>query len=342
VREKETPAASRSATTTIDHQLLSRRISDLALTIRGTRLEAIVDRVHRELAQAGMSFRPAAYLSDEWGCPSGVPVIGIPFYLADPVLCAIEAEMTGIEAETEAETMVFLRHEVGHAFSYAYRLFRKRSWRALFGSFSRPYLEEYRPAPFSMSYVRNAPAWYAQKHPDDDFAETFGVWLDPASNWREAYAGTPALAKLVYVECAAATYGKRPPLVHTSQLDRPVEEMTMTLDGWYQQCREAHFAPLLLPPSLDIDLRRLFPAHRGPSAADFLTRHKSMLVREVNNWTGVDRHLVAGLIDALIGRIAVLGLRTLRTQGPSELARASAFATTLAMNYLRQGKYIPE
>ena len=30
------------------------------------------------------TFAPACYLSDEWGCPSGIPVIGIPFYLADP------------------------------------------------------------------------------------------------------------------------------------------------------------------------------------------------------------------------------------------------------------------
>ena len=38
-------------------------------------------------------FRPLCYLTDEWGCPSGEPVIGIPFYLADPSLHSIEAEL---------------------------------------------------------------------------------------------------------------------------------------------------------------------------------------------------------------------------------------------------------
>ena len=31
-------------------------------------------------------------------------------------------------------------------------------------------------------------SWYAQSHPDEDFAETFAVWLTPDSNWRERYA----------------------------------------------------------------------------------------------------------------------------------------------------------
>jgi len=71
---------------------------------------------------------------------------------------------------------------------------RQASWRVTFGIFSLPYNEEYLPTPFSMSYVRHTPAWYAQKHPDDDFAETFAVWLDPESDWRKAYENTGAMA----------------------------------------------------------------------------------------------------------------------------------------------------
>ena len=42
---------------------------------------------------------------------------------------------------------------------------------------------------------------YAQKHPDEDFAETFAVWLDPASRWRRRYKDWQvALAKLEYVD----------------------------------------------------------------------------------------------------------------------------------------------
>src|SRR6266852_2773476 len=46
-------------------------------------------------------------------------------------------------------------------------------WHRIFGPYSRPYLESYKPNPFSRDYVRNVSGWYAQKHPDEDFAETF-------------------------------------------------------------------------------------------------------------------------------------------------------------------------
>jgi hypothetical protein len=323
-------------------QLLSRRINDLRLTIQGTRLEPLIAHVYQELENAGISFRPGTYLSDEWGCPNRTPVIGIPFYLADPVLCALEDDMTGIEAETDAEVIMYLRHEVGHAFNYAYRLYRKKSWRATFGLFSRPYEEEYRPRPFSMRFVRHAPGWYAQKHPDDDFAETFGVWLDPASDWRKMYAGTAAIAKLQYVNKAAALYGKAPPAVNARRLDTPVEDMTMTLDSWYEKCREVSSRRPGLTRALDIDVCRLFAAGKGRPALEFLLANRRTLVRDVNNWTGVDRHLVAGVVDELIERAAALGLKTPDPPRPVELARASVFVAALAMNYLWHGEFVPE
>ena len=45
-------------------------------------------------------------------------------------------------------------------------------------------------------FVRHMAGWYAQKHPDEDFAETFAVWLTPRSNWRKRYRGWAALEKL--------------------------------------------------------------------------------------------------------------------------------------------------
>lgn len=91
-------------------QLLSRKICDLPLKIQCTRLEALIDELYKELGETGISFRPKTYLADEWGCPHGVPVIGIPFYLADPKLCTLEGQVTGIEAEDDAEVMMYLRH----------------------------------------------------------------------------------------------------------------------------------------------------------------------------------------------------------------------------------------
>src|SRR5260370_954265 len=108
--------------------LLQARIKDLKLHLSGTPLEKHIHQLYAELDSKGLSLRPQCYLSDQWGCPSGVPVIGIPFYLADPQLHTIEAEF-GAGAESEREIMMYLRHEAGHCFNYAYVLdhYRQRN-----------------------------------------------------------------------------------------------------------------------------------------------------------------------------------------------------------------------
>ena len=214
--------------------LLSRKISELPLDGQATHLRELILRLYKELEAAGLSFKPKTYLSNSWGCPNGVPVIGIPFFLADPVLTRLQTQMTGKKAQDDAAIMKLLRHEAGHTFNYAYRLYDEPDWETLFGPFSLPYRDEYEADPSSTRFVRHLARCYAQKHPDDDFAETFAVWLTPRSNWRTAYAGTPALEKLLYVDRVVADYGKRPPIVTSGRLDMPVEEMGMTLGEWYR------------------------------------------------------------------------------------------------------------
>src|SRR5215213_2010133 len=179
--------------------LLDKRISELGLSVAGSMVERLQEQLYRELGQKGLRFRPPVYLSDQWGCPDGTPLIGVPFYLADPRLERIEAEMS-FGVESDAESMRYLRHEAGHAFNYAFALHERPEWQQLFGSFSRPYRERYRANPFSRDHVRHILTWYAQKHPDEDFAETFAVWLTPDVDWASEYAGWPALAKLEYTD----------------------------------------------------------------------------------------------------------------------------------------------
>ena len=65
--------------------------------------------------------------------------------------------------------------------------------RALFGASTVRYPGYYTPKPYSKSFVQHLDHWYAQSHPDEDFAETFAVWLTPNSHWRERYEGWPAI-----------------------------------------------------------------------------------------------------------------------------------------------------
>ena len=60
----------------------------------------------------------------------------------------------------------------------------------------------------------NLDDWYAQSHPDEDFAETFAVWLTPGLDWRTRYAGWKALQKLEYVDELMRSLAGKPP-VHT-------------------------------------------------------------------------------------------------------------------------------
>jgi len=214
--------------------LLSRKINELPLKIKSTHLEELISQLYRELDAAGIDFKPPTYLSDIWGCPNEVPTIGIPFYLADSFLRKIHARLTRAEDEDDLTILKILRHEAGHAFNYAYRLFDYPEWQSLFGCFSLPYRDDYTPDPFSMRFVSHIPGCYAQKHPDDDFAETFAVWLTPFSNWQMIYAHTPALNKLLYVNRMVSIFGHKVPVITGGRLDVPFEEMHITLGEWYQ------------------------------------------------------------------------------------------------------------
>ena len=77
----------------------------------------------------------------------------------------------------------------------------QQKWQQVFGQTSDEETPDfYRPRPFSRSYVVHLDDWYAQSHPDEDFAETFAVWLTPGLDWRKRYAGWKALQKLEYVD----------------------------------------------------------------------------------------------------------------------------------------------
>ncbi|HWV95332.1 MAG TPA: hypothetical protein VNZ24_13475, partial [Vicinamibacterales bacterium] len=128
--------------------VLGKKVSELGLRVEGSPVEGYVRQLYKELDRRGLKkFRPVCYLTDEWGCPDQQPVLGIPFYLADSKLRTIEKAAHALE--TDRQIMMYMRHEAGHVFNYAYRLYTTPQWRDLFGPFFRSYRDEYRPIPFS-------------------------------------------------------------------------------------------------------------------------------------------------------------------------------------------------
>jgi hypothetical protein len=323
-------------------ELLPQQISRLGLRLEGSPVERYVHMLYADLIRKGLKrFRPPCYLTDEWGCPDREPIIGIPFYLADPKLARLEKEVDDVEDAREIR--MYLRHEAGHAFNYAYRLYEAPEWREVFGPFNRPYRDKYRPVPFDRHFVRHMEGWYAQKHPDEDFAETFAVWLTPGSRWRVRYRGWPALRKLQYIDRTARRVGDEEPLVRLASTDITVEEMDMTVEEFFREN-----APAVAPVdvALETDLPDLFVRTRRPGrkmrpAAAWIAEHRADLVNKIEYWTGVRRPVVRSLIESIEEAAARLKLYVRVGEEPRTLVELTTYATTLAMNFLARGQFTP-
>lgn len=322
-------------------EILNKPICALGLRLEGSAVETCVQQLYRELDRKGVvKFRPACYLTDEWGCPSGEPVIGIPFYLADPTLARIEREVNDLE--DAREIMMYLRHEAGHAFNYAYHLYKTPEWRQLFGSYRRAYRDNYRPIPFSRSYVRHIAGWYAQKHPDEDFAETFAVWLTPKSGWRKRYRGTGALEKLKYVDRLAHRLAQIDPVRRKGRIDFTVDEIESTVAEFYRtRMEEGSLADV----QLDSDLADIFNTSKRRRqqvrpARELIAEHRKSLVDKVTYWTGVQREIIKRLVEHIEGRVGELGLRTDAARQTEQLTELTVYTSAMAMNYLARGRFV--
>ncbi len=320
--------------------LLATRVRDLRLTLRGSPVERHVRRLEDELRQRRLRrFRPVFYLTDEWGCPSGQPIIGVPFYLAHPALARIERERNDLE--TPREIMMYLRHEAGHAFNYAYEIYRRPEWRAMFGPFRRRYREDYTAVPFSRNFVRHLPGWYAQKHPDEDFAETFAVWLAPRAAWRRRYQGWPSLAKLEYVDRLARELADAEPPVPRGRADWTVEEMNLTVGQLFERTGSRSQALLAAAPDDDIGdifLPRTARRKLARPAWQIVEEHRLPLTDKIAYWTGVRRPLVRALVNRIVETCRTRGYQGVRGKEAHYLVALAAYGTTLAMNVLTRGK----
>ncbi len=329
---------------TVRLELLNTKISDLGLRLEGSPVEPYTRRVLNELEFRGIRFRPEFYLTDIWGCPDKVPVIGIPFYLADPRLIRLEAEQSG-EIEDGREIMMYLRHEAGHAVNYAFRLWRKPGWRETFGAFSRPYPRTFRPDRGSRAFVRHLETsaygrMYAQRHPDEDFAETFAVWLTPRSRWRERYRLWPALKKLTYVDGLIKGIRDETPRICRGGLLSPVATLNIRLIRFYGLRAERYRKAA--QGYVDDRLGQVFPAYRGKAAvrpaAAFLREHHRDLLELIVLWSGLNDEEAGAILKKLEHRAEALGLEFPRNRRLRKLMDIAALGTALAMDYSYTGR----
>jgi hypothetical protein len=321
-----------------DDDLLNVRMCDLPLHIDNELAER-TEQLQAELHAAGLRAPVHFYLSDEWFTPDGTTSIAIPFYLGHPRLAKLEeSQMLEVEGGEYEWCMRILRHEAGHAIDNAFRLRLRRHRRRVFGSYKKPYPESYTPRPYSKRFVLHLDAWYAQSHPDEDFAETFAVWLTPQSEWRHRYSGWPAVKKLEYMDALMRSVRGKPPRLDNPEEIEPLWRMRKTLRQHYRNKRR-HYG-VDYPNFYDRDLRRLFsdaPEVAGNvTAAQFLGRIRRQTRRAVAEWTGIYQYTIDQVIEDMIARSRELKLRL---AVPEEQARQefTVLLTVQTMNHLHSG-----
>jgi hypothetical protein len=324
-----------------DHELLKMRLCDLHVRIEGSELEERVQRLYADLESRGLPVRPECYLGDEWFSPEGWPLIAIPFYLAHPRLKQLELhQMLEVEGGSYEWCMQILRHECGHAYDHAYQFSSTDAWVEVFGDRDVDYQPEtYRPRPYSKSFVRHLPNWYAQSHPDEDFAETFAVWLaSPAEEWRSQYRGWKALKKLEYVDSIMEHARSHPPVVVKGRRLWDASRSRKTLEKHYDAKRKLYAEDF--PDIYDADLRAIFEKGEpgDESAAELMRRLRNVLIGAVARWTGQRKYIGSELVKRLIVRCRELGLPAPRDQ-TKVLIELASYLATLVTNHLHTGRF---
>ena len=325
-----------------DEELLEKRISRLGLKLEGSPVQPLVQQLYDELSQKGLAFHPPCHVGDEWFVPVGIPAIFIPFFLAHDRLQKLERKIIlEVEGDTPEWFMRLMRHEAAHAYAYAFQLYRKKKWQRIFGLTSAEETPQfYRPRPYSRSYVVHLDDWYAQSHPDEDFAETFAVWLTPGLDWRERYKDWKALQKLEYVDELMRSLAGKPAVHQPEYRVTDFDCLNVKLKTYYTRKRKLYEDSY--PDFYDNDLRQLFAATAdvpgNVKASAYLRQHRRQLMESICQWTNEKKYRVNKLLARLLDRCDQLALHV-KPDDPKLNLQVSAYITTLVMNYLFTGRF---
>ncbi len=324
-----------------DEELLEQKIARLGLTLEGTELAPLVQQLYAELDAKGLAFHPPVHVGDEWFCPVGIPAIFVPFFLVHPRLRELERrQILEVEGETAEWFMKLMRHEAAHAYSFAYRLQHKKKWQQHFGLASTEESDTYRPRPYSRSYVIHLDDWYAQSHPDEDWAETFAVWLTPGLDWRKRYQDWKALQKLEYTDELMRSLAGKPPVHNPPFKVAEYNFLNLKLKTYYARKRKAYADSF--PDFYDKDLRSLFAAQAGAEGVEkasiWLRRRRRQIVRAIARWSSEHKFRIDQLIKKITARCEALGLHVLANDPNLDL-QVATYVTSLTMNYLFTGRF---
>lgn len=348
------------STATEKLELLLTPLEQLGLSIETSPYLAESVRIARDdLKRLRLTqLQPYFYLSTGYGTVAGTTSIALGFYDCTDTLRELNQELRNFTYTPEEVTNT-VRHELGHAFSYAYKLYRRKDFRQVFkvkGNYFATYPETdryiYRANPWSRDFVNPSGDHYAQKHPDDDFAETFLVWLLPNYDWRYEYRNYPgALRKLEFVEKVVTELRNEPPLVSQAPYPfEPLESFKETLAHFFR-LRSTRAYRKTATGYIDGDLKDLFwrPApYRGKRrreldyvhADNFIRRHKREIIKQVSRWVGVDERVTRDLLDKCSARTHALDLWVKKPEREKKLVEFTSYISYRCALYALNDSYL--
>jgi len=333
-------------------ELLTTPVNKLDLHLGSSLVQPQIDKLLALLKRRGIRLKPYFYLGEDWGCVSGTSNIEVGFYDADPLLKELNREVRGWTNDTRVVDYL-LRHETGHAFCYAHRLYKKGAFRNVFGVKGRffdsyPATDRYKPHPWSRDFVNPNRDHYAQKHPDEDFAETFGVWLSLPSRWRKAFRTKKGvLAKMKFVSDVVRDYGDRPAQVppDAGELDVPLTAISMTVAevlgaslARYRKKATGYIDPLLKR----IGRHRPRSTDSGViSLADVIAAHRKFVVEALVRNSKVTFAQASFLVSKMQTRSRILQLHVPLSSMDRCLIEIVCLASTLATRFVATGRISP-
>lgn len=330
-------------------ELLLTPLKNLGVKITDGLLGECLRRVKERMEEEGFVIRPRFYLGTEYSCVMGTANISLGFWDADEILRDLYYTATGVRLSRE-DIVAVIWHEVGHAFCYMYKLYRISSFRRIFGvkgNFFQTYPQRnyYRPNPWSKNYVNLTGDHYAQKHPDDDFAETFAAVMLYGRKWRSFFRGKPgALIKLRFVEETIRNFKRKPPVVDPDcdSLPDNVESMDITLSSFlhlsprrYIKRAEGYIDPLIKKVFKKVTKR----SNGMIGLEDFIKRYKRVLVDRISKTTGVKRGVVMDVLRKFEERGTALELGLKREEELKKLLELTSVVSSLAERFKERGRF---
>ncbi|WP_127714051.1 putative zinc-binding metallopeptidase [Halobacteriovorax sp. HLS] len=320
----------------LNNNLLKVPLCSLNLDFSDSVVEKAIEIVRSELDLKGIKIELHFWISDEWFCPDGITGIAIPFYLLSKELIELEKQYIGYaEGEDLNWCLKLIRHEVAHALDNAYGLRELTKRAELFGRVQTPYPKEYTRRPYSKRYVINLEENYAQSHPEEDWAETFAVWLDPNSNWKKKYAKWPAIMKLEYVDSVMRKLNPRELITCEDTLDE-ISTLSITVEKYLE--RKLKSKNKYKKQLFGRNLNRIFKPGSHNNASSFLSKREKEICSKVAKTTNQYHYIVKDVFKELKQECKAKSL-TLKKPSSQTKKEIEALLYRKTISYIKQGQH---